>query len=134
MRSFTAAALAAFIASVAPAAAQTAVRTPAPGPVTISVCSGGLSSFELVEIAAYDVTFRNAGPVAADEVRLSALYGRRPKRATFDVTGVFPPGVDVSRHIHKTVSGGWYAFRNDRNDCVIDYVHFADGTSWGSRR
>jgi hypothetical protein len=137
MRSFAAAGLAVLLASiapVAPVAAQTAVRTPAPGPVTISTCSGGLSSFELVEIATYDVTVRNTSSTLADQIRLSALYGHRGKRATFDLTGPFPPGVDVSRHIHKTVSGGLYAFRSDRNDCVIDYVHFADGTSWGSRR
>jgi hypothetical protein len=115
-------------------AAILAVVAPNGAPVTISTCSGGLSSFELVEIATYDVTFRNAGPAAADEIRLSALYGRHGKRATFDLAGVFPPGVDVSRHLRKTVTGGLYAFRSDRNDCVVDYVHFADGTSWSPAR
>jgi len=121
MRSFTVLCLAAFLAA-------------SPAPVTISTCSGGLSSFELVEIATYDVTFRNAGPVAADEIRLSALYGRRGKRATFDVKGLFPPGADVSRHLRHTVSGGLYSFRSDKNDCVVDYVHFTDGSSWSPPR
>src|ERR1700691_2610289 len=125
MRSFTVSCLAAFFCTAQAVAAQPAAGgAPArPAPVTISTCSGGLSSFELVEIATYDVTFRNAGPVAADRIRLSALYGRRGKRATCDLTGVFPPGVDVSRHLRHTVSGGLYAFRSDKNDCVVDYVH-----------
>ncbi|MBV8369690.1 MAG: hypothetical protein JO036_12295 [Candidatus Eremiobacteraeota bacterium] len=98
--------------------------------MTISVCSGGISSVEFVEIASYDVTFRNRSSVAADEVRLSARYGRHEKRATFDVKGSFPPGVDVSRHLRRTVNGGLFAYRSDQNDCFVDYVHFADGTSW----
>jgi hypothetical protein len=136
MRSFTVLCLAAFLCTAEAVAAQTGTVGPAasPAPVTISTCSGGLSSFELIEFATYDVTFRNAGPVAADEVRLSALYGRRGKRATFDVTGRFPPGVDVSRHLRHTVSGGLYSFRSDKNDCVVDYVHFTDGSSWSPPR
>ena len=136
MRSFTVACLAAFLSAAATAGAQPAAggHAPSTAPVTISTCSGGLSSFELVEIATYDVTFRNAGPVAADEIRLSALYGRRGKRATFDLTGLFPPGADVSRHLRHTVSGGLYAFRSDRNECIVDYVHFTDGSSWSPPR
>ena len=98
--------------------------------MTISVCSGGITSLELVEIASYDVTFRNRSAVAADEVRLSARYGRHEKRATFDVKGVFPPGADVSRHLRRTVNGGLFAYRSDQNDCFVDYVHFTDGSSW----
>jgi hypothetical protein len=136
MRSFTVLCLAAFLSTVGTAAAQPATggRAPSPAPVTISACSGGLSSFELVEIATYDVTFRNTAAVPADEVRLSALYGRRGKRATFDLTGLFPPSVDVSRHLRHTVSGGLYSFRSDKNDCVVDYVHFTDGSSWSPPR
>jgi hypothetical protein len=136
MRSFTVACLAALLSTVAPAAAQTATGGPAPSPapVTISTCSGGLSSCELVEIATYDVTFRNTASVAADRIRLSALYGRRGKRATFEITGLFPPGADVSRHLRHTVSGGLYSFRSDKNDCVIDFVHFTDGSSWSPPR
>jgi hypothetical protein len=136
MRSFTVVCLAAFLSTPAPVAAQTGTgaQVPLPAPVTISTCSGGLSSFELVEIATYDVTFRNAGPVAADRIRLSALYGRRGKRATFDLTGLFPPGTDVSRHLRHTVSGGLYSFRAEKNDCVVDYVHFTDGSSWSPPR
>ncbi len=99
-------------------------------PVTISTCSGGISSIEFVEIASYDVTFRNRSSVPADEVRLSARYGRHEKRATFDVKGVFLPGADVSRHLRRTVNGGLFAYRSDQNDCFVDYVHFTDGSSW----
>jgi len=127
--------LAGLLAALAPAAtAGTATaadnRANAGAPVTISVCSGGISSVEFVEIASYDVTFRNRSSVAADEVRLSARYGRHEKRATFDVKGSFPPGVDVSRHLRRTVNGGLFAYTSDQNDCFVDYVHFADGTSW----
>jgi len=127
--------LAGLLAALAPAAAAGTAsaadnRANAGAPVTISVCSGGISSVEFVEIASYDVTFRNRSSVAADEVRLSARYGRHEKRATFDVKGSFPPGVDVSRHLRRTVNGGLFAYRSDQNDCFVDYVHFADGTSW----
>jgi hypothetical protein len=99
-------------------------------PVAISVCSGGITSVELVEIASYDVTFRNTASVPADEIRFGARYGRHEKRAEFDVKGVFPPGTDVSRHVRRTVSGGLFGYVSDKNDCTVDYVHFTDGTAW----
>ena len=101
-----------------------------PAPVTISVCSGGISSIELVEIASYDVTLRNTASVPADEIRFGARYGRHEKRAEFDLKGVFPPGTDVSRHVRRTVSGGLFSYISDRNDCTVDYVHFTNGGSW----
>jgi len=122
------AALAVGLTLAAPAAvgAQTGPRPP----VTISRCSGGITSVELVEIASYDVTLRNTTPVTADRVGLSARYGRHEKRATFELTGPFPPGVDVSRHLRRTVNGGLFAYRSDQNDCFIDYVHFTNGAFW----
>ena len=99
-------------------------------PVAITVCRGGITSVELVEIAAYDVTLRNTSAVPADEVRFAARYGRHEKRATFDVKATFPPGVDVQRHVRRTVNGGLFAYTSDQNDCTVDYVHFTDGTSW----
>ena len=116
-----------------PAAAQDApgARPGGPSsPVTISACSGGITSIEFVEIAAYDVTFRNTAPVAADEVRFSARYGRHQKRAAFDLKGTFAPGAVVSRHVRRTVSGGLFSYQSDRNDCDVDYVHFTNGSSW----
>jgi hypothetical protein len=103
---------------------------PAPSPVTISVCSGGIHSIELVEIASYDVTLRNTTSVPADEVRFSARYGRHEKRATFDLKTAFPPGTDVSRHVRRTVNGGLFAYVSDTNDCTVDYVHFTNGSAW----
>ena len=118
--------------AAAPAVAASAAGSPAnaQAPVTISACSGGISSVEFVEIASYDVTFRNRSSVPADEIRLSARYGRHEKRATFDLKGAFPPGADVSRHLRRTVNGGLFAYRSDQNDCFVDYVHFTDGSSW----
>lgn len=106
-----------------------AVAGPA-APVTISVCSGGITSIELVEIASYDVTFRNTTSVPADEIRFGARYGRHEKRAEFDLKGIFPPGTDVSRHVRRTVSGGLFSYISDTNDCTVDYVHFTNGTAW----
>ena len=126
-----AAALAAGLAAAATAGAQ--AQTTAQAPVTISRCSGGITSVELVEIASYDVTVRNTTAVPADRIGLSARYGRHEKRATFDLTGPFPPGVDVSRHLRRTVNGGLFGYRSDQNDCFIDSVHFADGTTWRRR-
>ena len=116
--------------SVTAAPAGAADSRASAAPVTISACSGGISSVEFVEIASYDVTFRNRSSVSADEVRLSARYGRHEKRATFDVKGAFPPGMDVSRHLRRTVNGGLFGYRSDQNDCFVDYVHFTDGSSW----
>jgi hypothetical protein len=103
---------------------------PAMAPVSISVCSGGIRSYELVEVASYDVTLRNVTARPADEVQLSARYGRHEKRATFDIKTAFPPGVDVKQHVRRTVNGGMFAYVSDQNDCTVDYVHFTDGTSW----
>lgn len=100
----------------------------------ISSCVGGIQSVEFVEIATYDVTLRNTAQVAADEIRLSARYGRHEKRATFDVKGTFEPGADVSRHLRRTVNGGLFGYWSDHNDCFVDYVHFTNGTSWSARR
>lgn len=102
----------------------------APAPMTIWACSGGIRSYELVEVASYDVTLRNTAATAADEVRLSVRYGRHDKRAAFDIKTGFPPGVDVKQHVRRTVSGGLYSYVSDQNDCRIDYVHYTDGTSW----
>jgi hypothetical protein len=133
MRCFTVLGVVAFVLAATAAGAQTGSRSQggaSSAPVTISVCSGGIASIELIEIATYDVTFRNNAPVAADEIRLSARYGRHEKRARFDVKGTFPPGVDVSRHLRRTVSGGLFAYQSAHNDCDVDYVHFTNGTSW----
>jgi len=110
-------------ATAAPAAAQAA-------PVTISVCSGGITSIEFVEIASYDVTLRNTASVPADEIRFHARYGRHEKHADFELKGVFPPGTDVSRHVRRTVSGGLFGYVSDQNDCTVDHVHFINGSSW----
>ena len=125
--------VAAFLIGTAPAHAQNGTPPPsaAPAPVTISACKGGIASIELMEIATYDVTFRNTAAVPADEVRISARYGRHEKRATFDVKGLFAPGVDVNKHLRRTVSGGLYSYMSDTNDCFVDYVHFTNGSSWG---
>ncbi len=123
----------AVVSTTVPAFAQggeAARATAAPAPVTISVCSGGINSVEFVEIATYDVTFRNTSSVPADEIRLSARYGRHEKRAEFDLKGPFAPGADISRHLRRTVSGGLFANWSDRNDCTVDYVRFSNGTTW----
>ncbi len=103
---------------------------PVAAPVTISVCSGGIRSFEFVEVASYEVTLRDVTTKQADEVRLSARYGRHERRATFDIKAAFAPGVDVKQRVRRTVNGGLYSYVTDENDCTIDYVHFTDGTSW----
>jgi hypothetical protein len=66
----------------------------------------------------------------ADKIRLGARYGRHEKRATFVLKGPFPPGVDVSRHLRRTVNGGLFAYRSTQNDCFVDYVRFSNGTTW----
>jgi hypothetical protein len=116
------------IVLLAAAYSARAAETPAP-PVTFSECRGGISSIELVELAAYNVTFRNTSAVAADEIRLSIPYGRH-KVANFDLRGTFNPQVDTSRALRKNVNGGLYAWRSSQNDCIVDFVHFTDGTTW----
>jgi hypothetical protein len=120
----------AVLPAVATAQAGSNPQPHAAAPVSITACVGGIASVELVEIAAYDVTFRNAGTVPADEIRLSARYGRHETRARFDLKGTFAPGVDVTRHVRRTVSGGLFSYQSDRNDCDVDFVHFTNGTSW----
>jgi hypothetical protein len=98
-------------------------------PVLVSDSRGGIASIELVEIAAYKVTLRNTSSITADEIRLAIPYGRR-KTATFDVHGTFEPGVDMQKSLRKTVGGGLYANESEQNTCIVQYVHFTDGTSW----
>ena len=117
-------------ASAGAAILETGQATPSSAPVTISACSGGITSIEFVEVASYDVTFRNTASVPADEIRLGARYGRHEKRATFDLKGPFAPGIDVSRHLRRTVNGGLFAYRSTQNDCFVDYVRFTNGTTW----
>ena len=100
------------------------------GPVTISACSGGIRSYELTEGASYEVTLRNTSRISADEVRLSVRYGRHERRATFDLKETFAPNVDLTRRVRRNVNGGFFTYVSDQNDCTVDYVHFADGTSW----
>ncbi len=126
LRSCLAVAVLAGTAAASPAPAASA----APAPVAVTACRGGIASVELVEIASYDVTFRDTAAVAADEVRLSVPYGRHGKTATFDVRAAFAPGTDVTKHLRRTVRGGLYSYESDQNDCSVDYVHFVDGTSW----
>jgi hypothetical protein len=130
MRIATALSAAAACLVAVPAAAANAAAPGQPSPVTITRCSGGISSIELIEIAAYNVTFHNTAFVAADEIRFGARYGRHESRAEFDVKGVFPPGADVNRKVSRTVRGGLFAYRSEENDCTVDYVHFTNGTSW----
>ena len=120
------------LAALAVLIAATATTTPPPAqaPVVFSDCRGGIESVELVEIAAYDVTFHLTAAVAADEIRLSIPYGRHGKRADFDLHGTFAPQVDVTRALRRTVRGGLFAYMAQHNDCRVDYVHFADGSVW----
>lgn len=100
-----------------------------PAPIAVSGCNGGIASIELVEIAAYDVTFRNTSGVTADDVRLAIPYGRR-KTATFDVRGDFAPGVEIQKALRKSVGMGLFSYESSQNNCNVTFVHFTDGTSW----
>jgi hypothetical protein len=118
-------AVAGIVCSGAAVHAQDAVAPP----IVVTDCRGGIASVELVEIAAYNVRFRNTAAVAADEIRLSIPYGRR-KTATFDVRGTFGPDIVNTRALRKTVGVGLYSWESTQNNCRVDYVHFADGASW----
>ncbi len=105
MRRLRIASLAVLLPALAGALAPAALAAaPVPqAPVAITACRGGITSVELMEIAAYDVTLRNDGRVAADEIRWSARYGRHEKRATFDLKGTFAPG--RVRHAQRAPHG-----------------------------
>ena len=118
------------LTQMTPIVAQPAVQQPQ-SPVIVSSCSGGITSIELVEHAAYDVTFLNTTNVVADDLQLAIPYGRR-KVATFDVHAAFAPHSDVQQHLHKNLSGGLYAYTSNVNNCQVWYVHFVDGSSWGT--
>jgi|GEM_PF-2192654 hypothetical protein len=123
--------LAAFVLAAAVPVGAQPLTEPSP-PVIATSCSGGVTSIELVEHASYDVTFRNTSSVAADDVRLAIPYGRR-KVAMFDVHAIFAPHADLVQHLHKNLSGGLFAYASDQNTCDVRYVHFVDGTSWGTQ-
>ena len=112
--------------------AGTCAAAPAASPVTVSDCRGGIDSLELMEIAAYDVTFRNLTAVPADLVRITIPYGRRKKSVTFDIRGTFAPNVDVTRALRKTIGIGVYAYEKKQNPCRVERVHFADGSTWSA--
>lgn len=113
------------VLGASPAAAQSGA------PVTATSCRGGVTSIELVEHAAYDTTFHNAANVAVDDFHVAIPYGRHGV-AFFDVRSPIAPGGDVTVHLHKNLKGGLFADESDRNACNVRYVHFVDGTTWGS--
>jgi hypothetical protein len=122
------------LAAAVPAGAQPPGAQPSiqpVSPVVATSCPGSITSIELVEHASYDVTFRNTSDIAADDVQVAIPYGRR-KVAKFDVHATFAPHVDLVQHLHKNLSGGLFAYASDQNDCEVHYVHFVDGTSWGT--
>ncbi len=98
-------------------------------PVKITECKGGLAVVEFVELAAYDITFRNMSTVASDEIDVRINYGRK-KSATFKLKGQFSPQVDIKRRAQRTLGFGLYTYESDQNQCFVEYVHFVDGSSW----
>ncbi len=134
LRLATIAAIAAAAFSFMPPAATAQQASPLPAaPVAISDCRGGIASLELVEIAAYDVTFRNTSTAVADEIRFRIAYGRS-KSIDFDIKGAFNPNVDVKRRLSHSVGIGLYTYTSSANTCTVQYVHFVDGSSWGQPR
>jgi hypothetical protein len=99
-------------------------------PVVATTCHGTITSLELIEHASYDATFHNSGTVAVDDIHVAIPYGRT-KLATFDVHDSFPPGADVTEHLHKNLSGGLFATATNDDRCSVTYVHFANGQFWG---
>lgn len=108
-------------------AQQTITQTETP--VLITDCRGGIASIELVEVAAYDVTLRNTRNVSADEIRLT-IRTRRNKLLNFDLKGAFDSKNDVKRRVGRSVGFGFYSYSSANNQCSIDWVHFADGSTW----
>ena len=109
--------------------------TPAPtatAPVVATRCAGGVTSVELTEHATYDATFVNQTNSAADEVLVVIPYGRR-RSVSFDIQQPIPAHGSLSVHLHKNLPGGLYAYASDQNVCNVRYVHFVDGTAWGSQ-
>ncbi len=104
-----------------------------PAPIVAVACRGGITSIELTEHASYDVTFRNEGAVAADDIHVAIPYGRR-RVATFNVQQAFPTDAETTVHLHKNLPGGLFAYESDTNACHVRYVHFVDGTTWGNPR
>jgi len=102
---------------------------PLRAPVIITACTGGIASIELVEVAAYDVTLRNEGAVAADEIAMT-VRGRRNKVMSFQLKGTFAPGIEIKRRIGRPLGIGLYTYSSSNNDCFIDSVHFANGSTW----
>jgi hypothetical protein len=102
-------------------------------PVVATSCHGTITSLELIEHASYDATFHNTGTVGVDDIHVAIPYGRT-KLATFDVHDSFPPGADVTEHLHKNLSGGLFATATNDDRCSVTYVHFVNGLSWTKPR
>ena len=102
-------------------------------PALVTDCRGGVTSIALVEVAAFDVTFRNMSRARADEIRITITYDHG-KVARFDVFGKFPPNADIKKSVHKSVGHGSYAFESAHNACRVHYVHFTNGSSWSDGR
>ncbi len=124
-----AALLAAALSVSRPSAQAQQTITQTESPVIITDCRGGIASIELVEVAAYNVTLRNTRDISADEIRLT-VRTRRNKLLNFDLKGAFDPRNDVKRRVGRSVGLGFYSYSSANNQCSIDWVHFADGSSW----
>ena len=72
------------------------------------------------------ISFTNERPVSADVVSFRVRYGERTERVTDK--GVFSLGVRIEHAFN-----GFYnaQYRGPTpTECVVDYVHFVDGSAW----
>lgn len=100
-----------------------------PPPIVVSDCRGGIANVQLLEIAAYDVTFRNVSNLQADVVRLVVAHGPS-KIATFEIRGTFLPNRDMRKALRKTVGRGTVAYESAQDTCKVQHVHFTNGKTW----
>jgi hypothetical protein len=74
------------------------------------------------------LTFTNRRSIAADEVRFTITYAG--KMAQVADKGTFSPGIGIHHGFDAFPSALYYYYGFWPKDCVVDYVHYSDGSVW----
>lgn len=106
--------------------ARDAVYASTSDPISIDDCHINNSRSFVSAYKPLAITFTNRRTVAADEVRFTVDYAGRIAHVAD--TGTFSHNIGI-HHAFNALYGSLYYGAIPRS-CTVDYVHFADGSTW----
>jgi hypothetical protein len=104
-----------------------------PAPIHVTSCRTVAEAFGRHRAVqqTIQVTFSNAGNVAADVARFTLIDGQGKLR-DFTARGAFSEGVIIADRIvpMESVAQQQLFSKEKMTGCQVTYVHFVDGSSW----